>query len=221
MLAAATTTSADLDARIDAKLLGLMDLADDYLAQTPLLAKTLNSAFFNLAQAKYIIGPSRLTRSQYDRRMQALVTVDTTDARFELRLPGDAPTSKSDDDGQTDQTEPTAQTEQTEQALRNRRARAQQKPSPPTTDTKPPAQSTAKPERDPLHWYGVLVPSALRDSQSSFKAGLPHIVALANMRRELMARVQDLEVDLRMSRSADTLQNPASTTANEADGGEQ
>jgi hypothetical protein len=43
-------------------------------------------------------------------------------------------------------------------------------------------------KRDPLAWFGVLVPPALRTSQQHFKNSLLDVVAMANLRTEILAR---------------------------------
>ena len=39
--------------------------------------------------------------------------------------------------------------------------------------------------RDPLFWFGVLVPPTLRQAQSDFVKSVQHMVALTNVKREL------------------------------------
>lgn len=51
--------------------------------------------------------------------------------------------------------------------------------------------------RDPLHWFGILVPPALRTSQNSFKtAAMQSIPALASLAKEL----RDIEIEVRRAR---------------------
>ena len=48
-------------------------------------------------------------------------------------------------------------------------------------DEKPSTSAeTAKENRDPLQWFGMSVPSSLRDAQRSFRLSIPLIVELAN-----------------------------------------
>ncbi|KAJ3261796.1 hypothetical protein HK103_004747 [Boothiomyces macroporosus] len=85
----------------------------------------MKKGFVELAQAKYVLGPSVMTRANYDKRMTA---------RYLL-----------------------AQGES-------------------TTLIKNPEES-----KDPLNWYGVLVPGCLRKSQNNFYSSLEAAVEVHNI----------------------------------------
>ncbi|KAL6713577.1 hypothetical protein ACLMJK_009042 [Lecanora helva] len=51
--------------------------------------------------------------------------------------------------------------------------------------------------RDPLRWFGVLIPQALRDAQCSFTSGVEsHVPALASITKEM----KGLEIEIRRAR---------------------
>ena len=59
-------------------------------------------------------------------------------------------------------------------------------------DEKPSTSAgTVKENRDPLKWFGMSVPSSLRDAQRSFRLSIPLIVELANR-----AHVMHLATDI-------------------------
>ncbi|KAH6599731.1 hypothetical protein BASA61_002499 [Batrachochytrium salamandrivorans] len=61
------------------------------------------------------------------------------------------------------------------------------------SDTDPVDSATASTRRNPLHWFGVLVPSQLRQSQTNFKNGLEHTLYLVNLKLELMQLLKEYE----------------------------
>lgn len=65
------------------------------------------------------------------------------------------------------------------------------------SDTSQDAQAKSTIIRDPLHWFGILVPPALRASQNSFKtAAIENLPALASLAKDL----RDLEIEVRRGR---------------------
>lgn len=59
------------------------------------------------------------------------------------------------------------------------------------------AEKDLKIIRDPLHWFGILVPPALRASQNHFKrAAIEDIPALASLTKEL----REMEIEVRRGR---------------------
>lgn len=40
-------------------------------------------------------------------------------------------------------------------------------------------------KKDPLHWYGILVPQSLRDSQKYYKLALEEIIITASLSKQL------------------------------------
>ncbi len=64
---------------------------------------------------------------------------------------------------------------------------------PPSKDTEAGSCIT----RDPLHWFGILVPPALRTSQSNFKDAVANLVpALASISKEM----REVEIEVRRAR---------------------
>ncbi|KAL9045305.1 MAG: hypothetical protein Q9214_001628, partial [Letrouitia sp. 1 TL-2023] len=58
-------------------------------------------------------------------------------------------------------------------------------------------EETSKQSQDPLRWFGILVPSALRQSQGTFKSIVTHIIpALANTKNDMT----QLEIEIRRIR---------------------
>ena len=52
-----------------------LDLVDKYASQCERISNFMNSGFIDLAQSKYTMGAGKISKYQYDRRMQASVRV--------------------------------------------------------------------------------------------------------------------------------------------------
>lgn len=67
-------------------------------------------------------------------------------------------------------------------------------------DTLPPSEDTesgSKMSRDPLNWFGILVPPALRTSQSNFKDAVSDLIpSLASTSKEM----REVEIEVRRAR---------------------
>lgn len=67
-------------------------------------------------------------------------------------------------------------------------------------DTRPPSEDKeagSNMSRDPLDWYGILVPPALRTTQRNFKDAVANLVpALASISKEM----REVEIEVRRAR---------------------
>ncbi|KAJ3042983.1 hypothetical protein HDV00_006290 [Rhizophlyctis rosea] len=163
---------------LDTILEKLMGLVDEYTALRERCSKYLGAGFLNLAQAKYAIGPSRLTQYQYDNRMQATTIITPTENekgepamllnRLKQSIAPDPSDSSNPDDSKNirqrgNRTKSRAEQDEGTEAKESN-----------TTSTKDQSsngganKATAK---DPLNWFGVLVPTHLRSAQAEFNQG--------------------------------------------------
>ncbi|KAJ3340003.1 hypothetical protein HDU93_007552 [Gonapodya sp. JEL0774] len=70
--------------------------------------------------------------------------------------------------------------------------------SPPQPSPKP-----QRPPRDPLKWFGVLVPLALREAQGDFTRALSYAVAVAELKLELRRRIKEYESVVEIASAAE------------------
>ncbi|KAJ8326792.1 hypothetical protein O5D80_004239 [Batrachochytrium dendrobatidis] len=200
----------------DCHVLHILDLVDECITRQDMITKSLSKAYFNLAQTKYILGPSRLTQHQYDRRMQTQIPLSISVNEQGIMQVNSIPTEP---ESSTQSNTPLQETcidseeseshKQSESALRHRK-KIQHEPNLPTTtkvmdsdsdtasdskESKSSQSADTKPThiRDPLHWFGLLVPSHLRESQQQFKAGLDHLILLANLKSQIVHTLQKYE----------------------------
>ncbi|KAH0350455.1 hypothetical protein KCU83_g4902, partial [Aureobasidium melanogenum] len=175
-------------------------LLDSYHQAQQQIARHFSSGFFHLAQATFKSTTRvRYGQEYYDDRMQATTrfdaSVDDQDLpHLALKVndttsPSTKDSTNESSDGKADEKEEDTPTQQ---------------PTPPST---PPTESEELPEeqshenkseaaddkeskqkkvRDPIHWYGILVPPTLRSSQNSFKSAIQDpIVEAANSAQAL------------------------------------
>ncbi|KAL9584466.1 MAG: hypothetical protein Q9212_002105 [Teloschistes hypoglaucus] len=153
-----------------------LNLVHQYHAQQQSLTNDLSSGYFSLAQANFS-SPNRIRYGQdfYDDRMQASITLNFDSNSMPSQGSENATVSVS-----------------------------VHQPIPRSMDMRDAKLSDAKTEQemeapviDPLRWFGILVPSTLRASQSSFKKAVTERVpSLVNVSSEM----KELEVEIRRTR---------------------
>lgn len=199
------TSVDELRDRLDALWEKHLNLLDSYHQAQQDIARHFSSGFFNLAQATFkSTNRVRYGQTCYDDRMQAITRFDTSvDDQdvpcLALKLQDTTSLSTEDSNRDSTKTSPNQKSEDKEQDTPG------QQPTPPTTPPKesedelPEKQShenkaettgdkeaTQKKVRDPIHWYGILVPPALRSSQGSFKSAIQDpVIKAANSAQAL------------------------------------
>jgi hypothetical protein len=92
----------------------------------------------------------------------------------------------------------------------------------PTTATKPasPSSTKAKPapsNRDPLNWYGILIPPPLRQAQASFisavESSVPQLLNTSASMHDLEARITKLRIELGLRPGPDADQSIDESTS--------
>ncbi|MCJ1370254.1 hypothetical protein MMC20_001466 [Loxospora ochrophaea] len=161
---------------IDNLLERYLCLLDQYQAISHSLQSQLASGYLQLAQANFT-SPNRIRYGQdfYDDRMQAsfLISVDVSTQRFS--------TTKS----------------QLQEAS-NPGAPPEERPNSSLKDSgdlgpKPFGPQTPKSRCDPLNWFGILVPPALRSAQGHFKIAMTELPSLVNVIREMVSTEEEIE----------------------------
>ncbi|KAH0367788.1 hypothetical protein KCU65_g4415, partial [Aureobasidium melanogenum] len=178
-----------------------LTLLDSYHQAQQQIARHFSSGFFHLAQATFKSTTRvRYGQEYYDDRMQATTrfdaAVDDHDLpRLALRV-DDTPSPSTKDlnnkspDEKTDKKEeetpaqqptpPSTPPTKSEEKLPEEQSHENKSEK---TDDKEPAQ---KKVRDPIHWYGILVPPSLRSSQNSFKSAIQNpVIEAANSAQAL------------------------------------
>ncbi|MCJ1400096.1 hypothetical protein MMC11_003299 [Xylographa trunciseda] len=173
---------------LDVLLERYLHLLDSYQKSRLKLTEQLSAGYFSLAQANFK-SPNRVSYGQdfYDQRMQASTKIDirkgqtATAPRVALiaacapsatKSPGSQPLTKSLDIVDEFEKGPSVQKEVAE-----------------------------KPSRNPLSWFGILIPLALRTAQASFKSALneavPDLINISAEMRDLEAETEELRHRIR------------------------
>ncbi|CAD0087618.1 unnamed protein product [Aureobasidium vineae] len=185
-------------------------LLNSYHQAQQQIARHFSSGFFDLAQATFKSTTRvRYGQEYYDDRMQATTcfhaSVDANDTpRFALKINDTTATTKDSHKGASNKSD--VETGDTQEDTPT------QQPTPPSTplresgekETKEHSQkensetaddkgATPKKPRDPLHWYGILVPPSLRSSQKSFQFAINDPVVDAVNSAQALRRI-DMEI---------------------------
>ncbi|KAJ1827374.1 hypothetical protein IWW55_006471 [Coemansia sp. RSA 2706] len=164
--------------RADDKLLQLLDIVAEYQSVRETSSSKLKQAYFDLARAKRAAGYQWISPDLYSNRAQAIAAVDIDSAGaigYTRRQP-EARSANNEGAG-----EPSAG------GLRRRGDKQPnaEKAKDSDRDLKGTEKSKAKLASDPLLWFGMLVPPALKEAQSQFTLSLEELVQLAELKRRL------------------------------------
>ncbi|KAJ1923100.1 hypothetical protein IWQ60_006106 [Tieghemiomyces parasiticus] len=196
--------------RNDADLLvnDYFELLAQYEAERQVLGRILGQGFWDLADAKRTLPPQRLTPCSYDQRMQSNWEIQgTPDSTVHDQKPASlfdlVPVGTPTDRQGTEET--LAST--AKDGLRYRGGAgpplATDGPADgdtmPSTGTKGDTSGNSQgsterfASRDPLHWFGILTPPALKRSQGHFMRGLQSAVRLASLQLALNRAAERIE----------------------------
>lgn len=192
-----------LTARLDGLLEQYLELLDQYTTLREELSKTFSSGFFSLAQAQRAstLGAGRRYGEEcYDERMKAQRKVSwspgSAGGRLKCTITKDkeVTTSRKEEEHAKQKSMNSAvenkqlhKDESTEQQDKVKKGGSDSQNTPPKVAR--PKQDPAK--RDPLTWFGVLVPPALRQTQAQFvkatEEQIPELIVV-NSRLKMIER---------------------------------
>ncbi|XP_072480726.1 coiled-coil domain-containing protein 115 [Notamacropus eugenii] len=191
-----------LSRQVDASLVQLFLELEQLEGKRVALNARVEEGWFSLSKTRYAMGAKSVGPLQYSSSMAPCFRVRTSEPEpgrpeFEVVFsepgsPQEAPAA--DAHGVSDSGEP----EPASPVLRRRPQPGASPPQPgasPPQPAPPPAAVAPAPERDPLTWFGILVPQSLRQAQGSFRAALllaGEIAALQSRIEWGRARVQGL-----------------------------
>jgi coiled-coil domain-containing protein 115 len=133
-----------------------------------------------------------------------------------IRAPLDSPKSSSSDE--TD----TSKHRAADAALQNDEPTSSPFANGPPTTTKPASPSSTKTKptpsnRDPLNWYGILIPPPLRQAQASFisavESSVPQLLNTSASMHDLETRITKLRIELGLQPGPDADQNIDESTS--------
>jgi hypothetical protein len=172
-------------------------LLDSYHQAQQQIARHFSTGFFDLAQATFKSTTRvRYGQEYYDDRMHATTrfeaSVDKQDTpRLALMVNGTPSSSTKPSNTDTPEKSPDSNTETSDQG---QEAKSQEQESENKPEDKEKAHNKV---RDPLHWYGILVPPSLRSSQKSFISAIHNPVMTAANSAQALHRI---DMDIRKLR---------------------
>ncbi|KAJ2712591.1 hypothetical protein H4R19_002676 [Coemansia spiralis] len=175
----------------DSELLALLECLAEYQEARESSGALLRQGFFELALARRSAGYRWISPERHHGNARSTASVDVDQDTHNIRLvcggPERTPSAacgKADGDSQG--------------GVRQRRGRHTGSDENSDTDSSAACGLPSSPDEDkhvaadpgdPLLWFGVLVPPALRDAQGHFRAALAQLVRLAQLKTQL-ARLQ-------------------------------
>lgn len=194
-----------LSERIDKVLLEFFAVLDKYYQSQAILEENLKSGNLHMSRARYIRGVTSISSLKItEREMQASTQVQCSGNDLETVF--SLMSNVSGDDTETHATDTLRKrnvgkssndgTNGNEDNTDNERQ--EQMPDDKKSDNKEDSNTNIKPKstrKDPLNWFGVLVPQSLRYSQKNYKLAAEACVELANLQlkiQKLQAQYQEL-----------------------------
>ncbi|KAJ2663144.1 hypothetical protein IWW48_001465 [Coemansia sp. RSA 1200] len=158
--------------RMDAGLLNVLDHVSEYRRLRDEANASLRQAFFDLARAKRSTGYQWISPDLYSAHPRAIATVSVDE------------TNPNDN----------AAADESEIFIVNRRMSVDSdQDDSGSEDEKPRTRKTSK---DPLLWFGMLVPPALKDAQKGFVASLGSLARLAHLAHTIGREQDRLQLDM-------------------------
>lgn len=170
----ATIAMDSLCTQLDSVLLEYFDTIEKFYQCQETLAQNLKSGNLHMSRARYIRGAVSISECQItEKEMQASVRVHVSDEGEGKNEMGPTFTLTSESDGAN---------QSSSDATRRRRADTENENPPPQAKDE---SKTACGMKDPLHWFGLLVPQALRYSQKNYKLAIEQCVELTNLQSQI------------------------------------
>jgi coiled-coil domain-containing protein 115 len=193
-------TLPSISTQIDILLESYLTLLDTYTTLRANLSKEFSAGFFSLAQAQRssTLGSGRRYGEDfYDERMKAGRGVS-------IRMSRTVTEGETDDDAHHGEgiIEVSVRRIEASQSQSSDTNTSETSSTKSETDSTNPTTTTTKP-KDPLRWFGILTPPALRQSQTAFIGAIEGLMpALINTSNQMLALEREIE-DLRALLEAD------------------
>ncbi|XP_048034292.1 coiled-coil domain-containing protein 115 [Megalobrama amblycephala] len=190
-----TEMRVDQHNRLDAQLLLFMDQLEALEEKRHKLNSLIEEGWFSIAKARYSMGNKQVSVLQYASEMEPLVHVEAS-----LLEGGTAKFKCERRENKTE--EPKNNTIEDigakETGLRRRintkqkGVKEEEQETDPQVKTK--AESSTPEHRDPLKWFGILVPQNLKQAQSAFKEVITLSAEIASLQSAILATRKEMQM---------------------------
>ncbi|XP_073679428.1 coiled-coil domain-containing protein 115 [Garra rufa] len=188
----------DLPLRLDEQLLVFMDQLEALEEKRHKLNSLIEEGWFSIAKARYSMGNKQVSALQYASEMEPLVYVETS-----VLESGSAEFNCERKENKTEELKnDTIEDIGAKETGLRRRINTKQKgvkeeeqETDPEVKTK--AESSTPEHRDPLKWFGILVPQNLKQAQSAFKEVITLSAEIASLQSAILATRKEMQVQMK------------------------
>ncbi|KAM3910805.1 coiled-coil domain-containing protein 115 isoform 2-T2 [Leptodactylus fuscus] len=180
MAPSADETVVDVNQRLDDLLLRLMDDLEALKEKRQCLNTLIEKGWFCLSQSRYSMGNKSVSSMQYKPEMTPSVLVQDSTTE-------DGATTFTVEHVQPEKEEKLPEVENigaADQVLRHR-GHKDTTEAPKSTTIEESEKSKSPSTKDPLRWFGVLVPQSLRQAQSNFRQGILLTAEVASLQSSI------------------------------------
>ncbi|XP_067302560.1 coiled-coil domain-containing protein 115 isoform X2 [Pseudorasbora parva] len=194
----------DQHLRLDEQLLLFMNQLEALEEKRQKLNSLIEEGWFSIAKARYSMGNKQVSALQYASEMEPLVHVETS-------LLEDGTAEYKCERRENKKEEPTIEDIGVKETGLRRRINTKQKgvkeeeqERDPEVKTK--AESSTPEHRDPLKWFGILVPQNLKQAQSAFKEVITLSAEIASIQSAILALRKELQAQMKEKQEDSTRQ---------------
>ncbi|KAF4096796.1 coiled-coil domain-containing protein 115 [Onychostoma macrolepis] len=188
----------DQQLRLDEQLLLFMDQLEALEEKRQRLNSLIEEGWFSIAKARYSMGNKQVSALQYASEMEPLVYVETS-----VLEGGTAEFKCERKENETEELKNNTIEDigAKETGLRKRintkqkGVKEEEQETDPQVKTK--AESSTPEHRDPLKWFGILVPQNLKQAQSSFKEVITLSAEIASLQSTILATRKELQAQMK------------------------
>ncbi|XP_056305347.1 coiled-coil domain-containing protein 115 [Danio aesculapii] len=188
---------ADENLRLDEQLLLFMEQLEALKEKRQKLNSLIEEGWFSIAKARYSMGNKQVSALQYASEMEPLVHVETS-----LLEAGKAEFKCERNENKAEENKnKTIEDIGAKQTGLRRRVHAKQKEGKEddqeTDGVKTKTESPTPEHRDPLKWFGILVPQNLKQAQSAFKEVITLSAEIASLQSAILATRKEMQVQMK------------------------
>lgn len=176
-----------LSRELDERLLHLLGALETLQGKRDEFNRRVEQGWFSLSKSRFAMGCKSVSALQYGARMEPLVRVcasqgESGQVAFQVIPEWDPSTEAAEGSLAVEEIGPQ------DQVLRQRKGPGKTAaPGPPLGAAPEPDSQSGASSRDPLTWFGILVPQSLRQAQSSFKEGILLAGEIASLQSDIEA----------------------------------
>ncbi|XP_016373577.1 coiled-coil domain-containing protein 115-like isoform X2 [Sinocyclocheilus rhinocerous] len=188
----------DQQLRLDEQLLLFMDQLEALEEKRHKLNSLIEEGWFSIAKARYSMGNKQVSALQYASEMEPLVYVETS-----VLEGGTAELKCERKENKTEElkSDTIEDIGAKETGLRRRintiqkGVKEEEQETDPQVKTK--AESCTPEQRDPLKWFGILVPQNLKQAQSAFKEVITLSAEIASLQSAILATRKEMQAQMK------------------------